>query len=141
MILVSPVMFGQAKSDEWHLSANSRENYYGVAMANGQIELLRMTPVKTKEIILNGVYEASPENGISRIVRGIEFLNLHLSINNQQIESNNIDNWNQVVSMKEGTSTTSFTFKDLVSVDYTILANRANSAMAIVEITPKKDMK
>jgi hypothetical protein len=42
-------------------------------MANGQIELLRMTPVKTKEIILNGVYEASPENGISRIVRGIEF--------------------------------------------------------------------
>jgi hypothetical protein len=42
MILVSPVMFGQAKSDEWHLSANSR-NYYGVAMANGQIELLRMT--------------------------------------------------------------------------------------------------
>jgi trehalose/maltose hydrolase-like predicted phosphorylase len=95
------------------------------------------TPLKTKEIILNGVYEASPENGISRIVRGIEFLNLHLSINNQQIESNNIDNWNQVVSMKEGTSTTSFTFKDLVSVDYTILANRAipYSAMAIVEIT------
>jgi hypothetical protein len=44
--------------------------------------------------------------------------------------------------MKEGTSTTSFTFKDLVSVDYTILANRAipYSAMAIVEITPKKDV-
>jgi trehalose/maltose hydrolase-like predicted phosphorylase len=131
------------KSDEWHLSANSRENYYGVAMANGQIGIVTDdTPLKTKEIILNGVYEASPENGISRIVRGIEFLNLHLSINNQQIESNNIDNWNQVVSMKEGTSTTSFTFKDLVSVDYTILANRAipYSAMAIVEITPKKDM-
>jgi trehalose/maltose hydrolase-like predicted phosphorylase len=143
MILVSPVMFGQAKSDEWHLSANSRENYYGVAMANGQIGIVTDdTPLKTKEIILNGVYEASPENGISRIVRGIEFLNLHLSINNQQIESNNIDNWNQVVSMKEGTSTTSFTFKDLVSVDYTILANRAipYSAMAIVEITPKKDI-
>jgi hypothetical protein len=40
MILVSPVMFGQAKSDEWHLSANSRENYYGVAMANGQIGIV-----------------------------------------------------------------------------------------------------
>jgi hypothetical protein len=41
--------------------------------------------------------------------------------------------------MKEGTSTTSFTFKDLVSVDYTILANRAipYSAMAIVD-NPKK---
>jgi trehalose/maltose hydrolase-like predicted phosphorylase len=143
MILVSPVIFGQAKSDEWHLSANSRENYYGVAMANGQIGIVTDdTPLKTKEIILNGVYEGSPENGISRIVRGIEFLNLHLSINNQEINSDNIDNWNQVVSMKEGTSTTSFTFKDLVAVDYTILANRAipYSAMAIVEITPKKDV-
>jgi trehalose/maltose hydrolase-like predicted phosphorylase len=143
MIFVSPVIFGQAKSDEWHLSANSRENYYGVAMANGQIGIVTDdTPLKTKEIILNGVYEGSPENGISRIVRGIEFLNLHLSINNQEINSDNIDNWNQVVSMKEGTSTTSFTFKDLVAVDYTILANRAipYSAMAIVEITPKKDV-
>ncbi|MGO4817544.1 glycosyl hydrolase family 95 catalytic domain-containing protein [Flavobacterium sp. W22_SRS_FP1] len=143
MILVSPVIFGQAKSDEWHLSANSRENYYGVAMANGQIGIVTDdTPLKTKEIILNGVYEGSPENGISRIVRGIEFLNLHLSINNEEIKSDNIDNWNQVISMKEGTSTTSFTFKDLVAVDYTILANRAipYSAMAIVEITPKKDI-
>jgi trehalose/maltose hydrolase-like predicted phosphorylase len=143
LLIVSPVVFGQAKSDEWHLSANSRENYYGVAMANGQIGIVTDdTPLKTKEIILNGVYEASPENGISRIVRGIEFLNLHLSINSQQIESDNIDNWNQVISMKEGTSTTSFTFKDLASVNYTILANRAvpYSAMAIVEITPNKDV-
>ncbi len=143
MVLVSPIVFGQAKSDEWHLSANSRDNYFGVAMANGQIGIVTdATPLKTKEIILNGVYESSPENGISRIVRGIEFLNLHLSINKQQINSKNIDNWNQVVSMKEGTSTTSFTFKDLATVNYTILANRVipYSAMAIVEITPTKDI-
>ncbi len=143
LLLVSPIVFGQTKSDEWHLYANSRANYYGVAMANGQIGIVTDdTPLKTKEIILNGVYEGSPENGISRIVRGIEFLNLHLSVNNQEIKSDNIDNWSQVVSMKEGTSTTSFAFKDLISVDYTILANRAipYSAMAIVEITPKKDV-
>ncbi|WP_369752604.1 glycoside hydrolase family 65 protein [Flavobacterium sp. WC2409] len=143
VLLVGSVVFGQTKSDEWHLYANSRANYYGVAMANGQIGIVTDdTPLKTKEIILNGVYEGSPENGISRIVRGIEFLNLHLSINNQEIKSDNIDNWSQVVSMKEGMSTTSFTFKDLVAVDYTILANRAipYSAMAIVEITPKKDI-
>jgi hypothetical protein len=50
MILVSPVMFGQAKSDEWHLSANSRENYYGVAMANGQIGIVTDdTPLKPRK--------------------------------------------------------------------------------------------
>ncbi|MFV8373703.1 glycosyl hydrolase family 95 catalytic domain-containing protein [Flavobacterium sp. LB1P62] len=143
LFFLSPIVFGQTKSDEWHLYANSRENYYGVAMANGQIGIVTDdTPLKTKEIILNGVYDGSPENGISRIVRGIEFLNLHLTIDNQEIKSDNIDNWSQVISMKEGTSTTSFTFKDFASINYTILANRAvpYSAMAIVEITPNKDI-
>ncbi len=143
MLAVCPAAFGQTKSDEWHLFANSRENYFGVAMANGQIGIVTNdTPLKTKEIILNGVYDGSPENGISRIVRGIEFLNLHLSVNNEEIKSNNIDNWSQVISMKEGLSTTSFSFKDYASINYTILANRAIpfSAMAIVEITPKKDI-
>ena len=131
------------KSDEWNLVATSRLNYFGATMANGQIGIVTDdTPLKTKEIILNGVYEASPENGISRIVRGIEFLNLHLYINNQEIKSDNIDNWSQVISMKEGISTTSFSFKDVAKINYSILANRAIpfSAMAIVEITPLKDI-
>lgn len=143
VLFTSPLVFGQSKSDEWHLYANSRENYFGVAMANGQIGIVTDdTPLKTKEIILNGVYDGSPENGISRIVRGIEFLNLHLSIDGQEIKSDNISNWSQVVNMKEGMSTTTFSFKDIATVNYTILANRAvpYSAMAIVEITPNKNI-
>jgi protein-glucosylgalactosylhydroxylysine glucosidase len=133
----------QQKSDEWHLTANSRSNYYGATMANGQIGIVTDdTPLKTKEIILNGVYEASPENGISRIVRGIEFLNLHLFVNKEEVKSDNISNWSQVISMKEGISTTSFAFKNYATIDYSILANRAIpfSAMAIVEITPLMDI-
>ncbi|QKJ65130.1 glycoside hydrolase family 65 protein [Flavobacterium sp. M31R6] len=141
--MVGSAMFGQEKSDEWHLYANSRENYFGVAMANGKIGIVTDdTPLKTKEIILNGVYDSSPENGISRIVRGIEFLNLHLSIDAQEVKSDNISNWSQIVNMKEGTSTTSFSFKDFATINYTIFANRAvpYSAMAIVTIIPKKDI-
>ena len=143
LLLLSPIVFSQTKSDEWHLTANSRQNYFGVTMANGQIGIVTDdTPLKTKEIILNGVYDGSPENGISRIVRGIEFLNLHLIINGKEIKSDNIDNWSQVVSMKEGTATTSFSFQNLANINYTILANRAVpfSAMAIVEITPNIDI-
>jgi trehalose/maltose hydrolase-like predicted phosphorylase len=143
VLLTSTSFIGQTKSDEWHLVANSRENYNGVSMANGQIGIVTDdTPLKTKEIILSGVYDGSPENGISRIVRGIEFLNLRLNINNQEIKSGNIDHWNQVISMKEGISTTSFSFRDLANINYSILANRAVpfSAMAIVEITPLKDI-
>jgi len=141
--LISPFLFGQSKSDPWNLYADSRENYYGITVANGQIGIVTdATPLKTKEIILNGVYDASPENGISRIVRGIEFLNLKMTINNQLIESNNIKKWNQTVSMKEGISTTSFSFKDLATIKYSILANRSlpYSAMAIVEILPLENI-
>jgi protein-glucosylgalactosylhydroxylysine glucosidase len=133
----------QTKSNEWNLYATDRKNYFGVTVANGQIGIVTNdTPLTTKEIILNGVYEASPENGISRIVRGIEFLNLHIKVDNQLIESNNIDNWSQSIAMKEGTSTTNFSFKNKASFQYTILANRALpfSAMALVEVTPTQDI-
>jgi len=143
LLLANFSLFSQTKSDEWHLFANSRANYFGVAMGNGQIGIVTDdTPLKTKEIILNGVYDGSPENGISRVVRGIEFLNLHLFVNNQEIKSDNISDWSQVVSMKDGMSTTSFSFKDFAKINYTILANRAipYSAMAIVEITPLMDI-
>lgn len=142
-LLVTTLVFAQKKSDEWNLVAHSRENYFGVTVANGQIGIVTNdTPLTTKEIILNGVYEASPENGISRIVCGIEFLNLRLKINGEEITSTTISNWSQQVSLKEGTSTTSFTFKEYAAVDYTILANRALpfSAMAIIEILPSKDI-
>ena len=96
-------------SDQWHLTANSRENYNGVSMANGQFGIVTDdTPLRHKEVILGGVYEASPENGISRIVRGIEFLNLRLKINNKEVTGQNISNWQQTIDMKQGISTTSF---------------------------------
>lgn len=142
--MLSTVAFSQMHvSDEWHLTTSSRENYSGVAMANGKFGIVTDdVPLRHKEVILGGIYEASPENGISRVVRGIEFLDLRLKINNEEITGKNITNWQQMINMKEGISTTSFVFKDLASVDYSILANRANpfAAMAIVEITPKKDI-
>lgn len=143
-LLLSSLAFSQMHAgDEWRLTASSRENYNGVAMANGKFGIVTDdTPLRHKEVILGGIYEASPENGISRVVRGIEFLDLRLSINGEEITGKNISNWQQMINMKEGISTTSFVFKDLASIDYSILANRANpfAAMAIVEITPKKDI-
>ena len=80
IFLFSPFSQAQTQSDEWNLVANSQDNYYGVAMANGQIGIVTdATPLKTKEIILNGVYDGSPENGISRIVRWDRVFELEIS--------------------------------------------------------------
>jgi hypothetical protein len=55
LLLAGPTIFGQSKSDEWHLFADSRA-IFCVAMANGQIGIVTDdTPLKTKEIILNVV--------------------------------------------------------------------------------------
>jgi hypothetical protein len=48
---------------------------------------------------LNGVYDGSPE--MNRIVRHRVFKPSHDN-NNEEIKSNNIDNWRQVILMKEG---------------------------------------
>jgi trehalose/maltose hydrolase-like predicted phosphorylase len=143
VLFVNGIVFSQIKGDEWNLKATSRENYFGVAMANGKIGIVTdATPLKTKDIILNGVYEPNPKNGISKIVRGIEFLNVHLSINNEVIDGSNIDHWSQQVAMKEGTSTASFQFKDLAEIKHTILANRVLPylGMVVVEILPLQDI-
>lgn len=143
IFFITTITFAQTQGDDWNLVATSRSNYFGVAMANGQIGIVTDdTPLRTKEIILNGVYDGSPENGISRIVRGIEFLNLRLFLDQKEVQSSTIDNWKQVVSMKNGTSITSFSFNNVAQITYTILANRAVpfSAMAIVEIIPSKDL-
>lgn len=143
VLFINFFAFAQIKGDEWNLIADSRENYFGVAMANGKIGIVTDdTPLKTKDIILGGVYDANPKNGISKVARGIEFLNLHLAIDNQMINGTNIDHWSQQISMKEGMSTTSFQFKDLAQIKYSILANRVlpYSAMAVVEIVPMKDI-
>lgn len=143
LFFVSSLISAQSKSDEWHLYTDSSKDYYGVTVANGKIGIVSdKIPLKTKEIILNNIYDKSSENGISRIVRGVEFLNLRLTINGHEVVSDQIDNWNQTVAMKEGKCITSFSFKDFGSISYTILANRALpcSAMAIVEIMPNKDI-
>lgn len=143
-LFLASLCFSQKNvSDSWHLTAVDRSNYNGVTVANGVFGIVTDdTPLQHKEVILGGVYEASPENGISRVVRGIEFLNLRLKINGEEVTGKNISNWQQSIDMKAGISTTSFAFHDFATVDYSILVNRANpfSAMAIVEILPKKDI-
>jgi hypothetical protein len=66
------------------------ELLFCVAMANGQIGIVTDdTPLKTKEIILNGVYDGSPENGISQLLE--ESRELRMLLNKQEIKSDNIE--------------------------------------------------
>lgn len=143
LFVVNSIAFAQLKGDQWSLVADSRDQYFGLSMANGKIGIVTAAePLRTKDVLLNGIYDANPKNGISKLVRGIEFLNVHLSINNQLVDSVSIDHWTQQLFMKDGISTSSFQFKEEAQIKYSILANRVlpYSAMAIIEIMPLKDI-
>ena len=143
LILISKFNLSFSQDANWTLSANSRESYNGVSMANGQLGIVTNdVPLRTKDIILGGVYEKG-DDGVSKIVRGIEFLNLNVLINGEEITGSNIKNWSQKIYMDKGISTISFDFKNLASIKYSILANQAlpYEAMAIVEIRPLANIK
>lgn len=137
-------------ADGWLLTATDRTaQYAGVTLSNGRIGLVvDQSPLKVNATILNGVYELGPDNGlgqgqgISRIVKGIDFLNLEITIDGTRITDDNISDWRQELNMREATFTTTFSFQGKAKVSYTLLAlrNMPYSAMAMVDITPLQNI-
>lgn len=109
----------------WHITATDTTNYSGITLANGRIGLLTSKePLKVESIILNNVFDKESPIGVSKILQGMNFGNLEVEIDGEKITKANISNWKQTLNMKEASFTTSFTFKDIAAVSYTIYALR-----------------
>ena len=80
--------------------------------------------------------------GVSKILKGINFQNLQISIDGELLTDNNISNWNQTLDMKEASFTTRFTYKDKASISYTMYAlrNVQYSGYLDVSIEAHKDI-
>lgn len=131
--------------DPWHVEADSiqQNNYYGATVANGMLGLVSSPqPLKVSNVILAGSYDLYGRGRVSNFLTGFNMLNLQLSINGIGINSNNIKQFKQVLDMKNGMHTSSFTFKDEAKVEYSYLALRQLpfSAMLDIAITPLKDI-
>ena len=114
-----------AQNDGWHISTTNKSNYTGIVVANGRIGVLPSEkPFKTKQIILNNVYEKASQLGVSKILEGMNFGNLDISIDDEMVDETNISNWKQTLNMKAGRFTTSFKFKDKATISYTFYALR-----------------
>ncbi len=121
--LISEVAIGQ--HDGWNISTTNTENYTGIVVANGRLGILpSKKPFEVKHIILNNVYDKESPLGVSRILQGMNFGNLEIEIDDEKITEANISHWKQTLNMKEASFTTSFSFKDKVSITYTIYALR-----------------
>lgn len=119
------VSVSMSQNDGWHISTTSNTNYTGIVVANGRIGILPSEKLfKTESIILNNVYDKESPLGVSRILLGMNFGNLNLEIDGEQVNEENISNWSQTLHMKEAYFKTTFTFKDKAEVTYKFYALR-----------------
>ena len=135
--------FSIAQNDGWHLSTTKNSDYTGIVTANGRIGILPSSKLfQTAQIILNNVYDKESPLGVSKILKGINFQNLQISIDGELLTDNNISNWNQTLDMKEASFTTRFTYKDKASISYTMYAlrNVQYSGYLDVSIEAHKDI-
>ena len=133
----SVVAQGEANSP-WHITATDTTNYVGIALANGRIGLLpSKKPFKISSIILSNVFDKGSARGVSRMLKGINFANIDITIDGVKVDETNISNWKQVLNLKEASLTTTFDFMKKADISYTNYALRGMPYAGIMQVSIK----
>ncbi len=115
----------RGQENNWVISSGKVDQYTGIVTANGRIGILpEDKPFKTKSIILNNVYDKESPLGVSKILLGMNFANMDLTVDGELVTESNITDFKQELDMKTAAFTTSFKFKDKAQISYTIYALR-----------------
>ncbi|MEB2778645.1 glycoside hydrolase family 65 protein [Algoriphagus sp. D3-2-R+10] len=141
ILLSSSFLYGQ--NDDWHITTTDKEAYTGIAMSNGRIGMLTSSePFKIQHTVLNNVYDVDPVLKISQIVHGMDFGNLEVYIDGEQVTAKNISNWSQTIDMKEAAFTTHFEYKEKAKISCTVYAlrNLQYTGYIDVEISAMEDI-
>ncbi|WGK64939.1 glycosyl hydrolase family 95 catalytic domain-containing protein [Croceiramulus getboli] len=128
-----------AQNDGWNISTSQRDPYTGVVVANGRLGFLPTAePFGIQQIIPNNVYDKESPLGVSRILAGINFGNLDLTIDGQSLENVGLANWQQVLHMKEAAFETRFTVPGKAEISYIwyALRNVPYAGYVDIKITP-----
>jgi trehalose/maltose hydrolase-like predicted phosphorylase len=131
--------------DPWKLEAKNwdTKNYYGITVANGMVGIVSaQEPFKVKDVVLAGAYDLYGRGRVSNFLRSFNLLNMQVSINGEQINANNTQNFVQSLDMKNASFTTSFEMGDKATVSYTYYSLRQLpfTVLMDVTITAKKDI-
>jgi len=145
LLLLFCAMLNAQNVDPWKLEAKhwDTKNYYGVTVANGMVGIVSaQEPFKVKDVVLAGAYDLYGRGRVSNFLRSFNLLNMQVSINGEQINANNTQNFVQRLDMKNASFTSSFEMEDKASVQYTYYALRQMpfTVLMDVEVTAKKDI-
>ena len=95
-----------AQNDGWNITTTDTANYTGIVVANGRIGMLPSAqPFQVEHIILNNVYDKASPLGVSQILLGMNFGNLALAIDGEEVTADNVTQWQQTLHLQEAAFT------------------------------------
>ena len=136
----------QAQNSTWQIEAKNIDpsNYYGVTVANGMIGIVSSpNPMQVQDMVLNGVYDYYQRGRVSNILKTFNALNMRMEIGGTWVDKKSVSNYAQTLDMKSASLVTTFDVGEKARVTHKMMALRhlPYTALAIVEIEPKQDMK
>ncbi|GAA4453473.1 glycoside hydrolase family 65 protein [Nibrella saemangeumensis] len=128
----------------WHIVGQNINpaNYYGITVANGIIGLVSSPePMKVRDVVLNGAFDTYGRGRVSNILKVFNFANMNLDVDGQRLGPRDIANYRQTLDMQKAALTTTFDYRDKVSVRQTMMALRhlPYTTLSTFEVTAKKD--
>lgn len=105
-------------------------------MANGRIGILPWRePFSVRQVILNHVFDADKERGVSRVLRGINPFLMTLKIDDKAIDSDNISGWRQTIDLKQALHRSAFIADGKADVSYSLCALRNMPYAGIITVS------
>ncbi|QJD77552.1 glycoside hydrolase family 65 protein [Spirosoma rhododendri] len=144
VVAFSQPVCAQTTSPDWLIVGQNINpaNYYGITVANGMVGLVSSPePMKVKDVVLNGAFDTYGRGRVSNILKVFNFANMNLDVDGTRVGPKDISNYRQTLDMQKAALTTTFDYKDKVSVRQTMMALRhlPFSELTMMEITAKKD--
>ena len=138
MVSAHILMLQAQAIDPWKLEAKNwdTKNYYGITVANGMIGIVSaQEPFKVKDVVLAGAYDLYGRGRVSNFLRSFNLLNMQVSVNGEQINLNNTQNFTQSLDMKNSSFTASFDMGDKAKITYTYYALRQLPFTVLMDVS------
>lgn len=123
----------------WQLTTTDMQSsYIGTPMANGGIGILPWRePFSVRHVILNHVFDADRERGVSRVLKGINPFLLYIGIDGKTVGMENVTRWKQTVDMRNAIHRTDFVADGKAEVTYSLCALRNMPYAGMIRVTVK----
>ncbi len=125
--------------DDWKITATDfSEPYFGITIANGMIGLVSSPePMKIKDVVLNGVYDAYERGRVANILKGFNFVDMDLKVDGNRVNKSSISNYSQTLDMRNAVLITKFSLDKKLEVIHEVRALRHLPFTSLINVSLK----